>query len=128
MITMFVAAFGLLALTLALVGLYGVLAYLVRERRAEFGVRLALGAEAGTILRLVLRHGFALSALGIAAGVVGALALTRIMAGVLVGVAPTDPTTYAAVASLFVLMAAAASLVPARRALAVDPMQVLRDE
>ena len=128
MITVFVAAFGLLALTLALVGLYGVLAYLVRERRAEFGVRLALGAEAGSILRLVLRHGIALSALGIAAGVAGALALTRIMTGVLVGVAPTDSTTYAAVASLFVLMAAAASLVPARRALAIDPMQILRDQ
>jgi hypothetical protein len=123
-----VGAFGLLALALALVGLYGVVTYMVRERRGEFGLRMALGAERSGILRLVLGKGLVLSALGIAGGLAGTFGLTRVIAGFVVGVAPTDPLTLAGVAALFVAMAVVASLVPAVRALRVDPAVTLREE
>ena len=128
LVLLFIGLFGLLALVLALVGLYGVVAYLVRERRGEIGLRMALGADRGGILRMVVRRGLALSVPGVALGAAAALGLTRFMAGFLVGVTPTDPLTLAGVAALFVAMAAGASLLPARRAVAVDPAVTLREE
>ena len=128
LISMLVGLFGSLALVLALVGLYGMVAYLVRERQGELGLRMALGADRAGILMMVMKRGLRLSLVGIVVGVVGALALTRVMTGVLVGVDPTDPLTLAAVTALFMVMAAGASLVPARRAVRVDPMVALREE
>lgn len=128
LVSMFVAAFGVLALVLALVGLYGVMAYLVRERRSEFGLRIALGAGRGGILAMVLRRGLVLAAAGIVLGGVGAVLLTRALVAVTVDVPRADPLTLAVVTVLFVAMAAAASLVPARRAVGVDPARTLREE
>jgi putative ABC transport system permease protein len=115
-------------LALASVGLYGVLAFSVAQRTREIGIRMALGAQARDVLRLVMRQGLTLSLLGIAAGICVSLAGTRVLAGLLYGVAPTDPTTFAAVALLLGVVALAACLVPARRALSVDPIVALRYE
>jgi predicted permease len=128
LVSRFVGAFGLLALALALVGLYGVVTYMVRERSGEFGLRMALGAGRSGILRLVLTKGLLLSGLGIAVGLAGTFGLTRTVAGFVVGVAPTDPLTLGVAAALFVAMAVAASLVPALRAVGVDPAVTLREE
>jgi len=128
LISLFIGFFGLLALVLALVGLYGVMTYLVRERRGEIAVRMAVGAAGRGILRMVMTRGLALAGAGIALGLGGALGLTRLMRSVLVEVTPTDPLTLASVTALFALMAAGASLLPARRAVRVDPMVTLRAE
>lgn len=124
----FVATFGALALALALVGLYGVIAYLVRERRGEFGLRLALGANRSSILRVVLARGLLLSGTGIGLGLLGSLSLGPLLGTVLVEVPSPDGSTIGGVIVLFVLMAGCASLIPARRALQVDPMVTLRQE
>jgi len=123
-----IGVFGIIALALAAVGLYGVIAFVVRQRTAEIGVRIAFGAESVTILGLVLRQGLGLTAIGLAIGLVAAFWVTRFMASLLVGVAPADPLTFAAIAALFVPIAAAACLVPARRAARVDPVVALREE
>jgi putative ABC transport system permease protein len=123
-----IGVFSIIALALAAVGLYGVIAYVVRQRTAEIGVRIAFGAESVTILGLVLRQGLGLTAIGLAIGLVAAFWVTRFMASLLVGVAPADPLTFAAIAALFVPIAAAACLVPARRAARVDPVVALREE
>jgi putative ABC transport system permease protein len=118
--------FAVLALILAAVGIYGLMAYSVSQRTHEIGVRLAIGAQRRDVLRLVLRDGAKLTLLGIAIGIIAALALTRLMASLLFEGRPTDPTTFAAFAILLAIAAFAACYIPARRASRVDPMVALR--
>jgi ABC-type antimicrobial peptide transport system permease subunit len=122
-----IAAFAVVAALLVCVGLYGVLATVVRQRTAEIGVRMALGASPSSILRLVVGHGLRLSVVGIAVGVIVALGLTRLMTTMLVGVRPTDPITFGGMAVVFFAIAAVSSWLPARRAAGVDPTTALRD-
>jgi len=119
---------AVIAALLASVGLYGVVSALVRQRTAEIGVRMALGATPGSAFKLVVGHGLRLSAAGVAIGLVAAFGLTRVMTGMLVDVKATDPITFAAMASLFLIIAALASGLPARRASALDPTIALREE
>jgi putative ABC transport system permease protein len=113
---------------LAAVGLYGVLSTAVRQRTAEIGLRMAVGAPPARIFGLVVGLGLRLSATGIALGLLAAFELTRILKSMLVGVTPTDPVTFAAMAVLFLLVAALASWAPARRAAGLDPIEALREE
>jgi len=126
--TVLLAAFAGLALLLAIVGLYGVLAYLVGQQVPEIGVRMALGAAPSAELWRIVAHGLKLTAAGLAVGVVGALAATRLLASILFEVKPTDPGTYAMVAAVLVAASAVASYIPARRAMRVDPITALRQE
>jgi putative ABC transport system permease protein len=123
-----IAVFSTIAALLAGVGLYGVLATAVRQRTAEIGVRMALGAAPARIFRLMVGKGLNLSVIGIAIGVVGALALTRVLTSMLVEVKPTDPVTYVSVAALFLFIAVLASWLPALRAAGLDPTTALRSE
>lgn len=123
-----VSAFSLLALLLAGIGLFGVLAYQVNQRRHEIGVRMALGARHGHILAAVVRQGLAVTAAGLAAGVVTAVALTRLMTSLLYEVTPGDPASFAFACATLVLVALLACLVPALRALRVQPITALRYE
>jgi predicted permease len=120
--------FALVALLLAVVGLYAVMSYMVTQRHHEIGVRMALGANAADVQRLIVRQGLTLVAIGLAVGLGASLALARILAALVNGVAPTDPLTLAAVAALLTLAAGLASWLPARAATRVDPMVVLRYE
>jgi ABC-type antimicrobial peptide transport system permease subunit len=120
--------FGALAVGLAAVGVYGVMALAVAERTAEVGVRVALGATATDILGLVLGQAARLSAIGVIIGLVGALAIAPLLANQLFGVAPYDPLTFVAVPLVLMLVAIAATLGPARRAMRVDPTTMLRGE
>jgi putative ABC transport system permease protein len=123
-----IGIFAVIAAVLAAVGLYGVLSTVVRQRTAEIGVRMAFGAENSTIFQMMIGQGLRLSAIGIACGLVAALLLTRVMSTMLVGVTPTDPLTFVAIAALFVVIAALASWLPARRAASLDPTVALREE
>ena len=120
--------FAVMAVLLAAIGLYGVLAYSVASRRQELGVRLAIGADARTLLAGVMRQGLALTVAGIVSGAVGAYYASRYLEAQLFGVTPHDPTTFAAVAMLFLMVGAVACYVPARRAMRVDPVVALRCE
>ena len=123
-----VLLFALTALLLAGLGIYGTISYLVSERTHEIGIRLALGANRRMIMRMILRQGLELAIAGAAVGLIGALIVSRLMAGVLYGVAPTDPLTFAGVTLVLTAVALAACYIPARRATRVDPMFALREE
>jgi putative ABC transport system permease protein len=120
--------FAGLALLLTAIGLYGVMAYSVVQRAQEIGIRIALGAQTGDVLKMVLRHGLKLTALGLSVGLAAAYALTRYMRSLLFGVKPADPLTFAAISLLLIAVALLACWVPARRATEVDPLEALRTE
>jgi putative ABC transport system permease protein len=123
-----IGIFAAVAAVLACVGLYGVLSTAVRQRTAEIGVRVALGAPRRSVFVLVVGHGMRLSALGLGLGLLAAFVLTRSMTTMLVGVRPTDPPTYAAIVVLFIGIALLACSVPARRAATLDPLEALRSD
>ena len=120
--------FAAIALTLAAVGIYGVLSYLVARRTHEIGIRLAVGANRSQVLRMVLRQALTLAGAGIAAGIVAALVLTRLMQSLLYEVRPADPPTFIAVAAALIVVALLAGALPAYRATRVSPMIALRTE
>ena len=119
---------GAMALLLGLVGIYGVIAYSVSQRRREIGIRLALGAEPANLKRLFVRHGLALAGIGIAIGLPAAAGLMRLIRSLLFGTSPLDPLAFAAAAAVLVIAAALASFLPARHAAAVDPVEALKAE
>ena len=122
------AAFAFIALVLAAVGNYGVISYSVSRRTHEIGLRMALGAEERDVLRLVVRQGMRVALAGAAAGLLGALVLTRLMSTLLYGVRSTDPATFLAVTLVLAGVAAVASYIPARRAARIDPLVALRHD
>jgi predicted permease len=119
---------GAMALVLGIIGIYGVISYTVSQRQREIGIRLALGAQSGDVLQLVLRQGVTMALVGVALGIGAALALTGLMSSLLYGVTARDPITFAAVPALLILVSLLASYIPARRATLVDPTQALRYE
>jgi predicted permease len=120
--------FAVLALLLALVGIYGVMSYSVAQRTSELGIRLALGAQPSDVLRLVLRHGFTLALIGVAVGAIASVAVTRVLTTLLFGIAATDLLTFVSLSTALIFVALVACLVPARRATKVDPLVALRYE
>jgi len=122
------SAFAAIALLLAGVGIYGLISFSISQRTHEIGLRMALGARTRDITRMVLGEGIALALIGIGAGVVGALLLTRLLKSFLFGITPTDPVTFTSISVLLVALALLASYLPARRAARVDPMVALRHE
>ena len=126
LLVLLLGSFALVALMLALIGIYGVIAYSVVQRVQEVGIRRALGAQQSDILRLVIGQGLLLSLVGIGIGLGGAMALTRLMSSLLFQVSATDPLTFTAIAILFFVVAIGASYIPARRAARIDPMTALR--
>jgi predicted permease len=127
-LTLALTLFAGVALVLAAVGIYGVISYSVAQRTKEFGIRMALGAQHRKVVGLVLRHGLLLASIGLGAGLIGALALTRFLSGFLFGITATDPATFAVVSLLLAGIAVLASYIPARRATQVDPLVALREE
>jgi ABC-type antimicrobial peptide transport system permease subunit len=119
---------GVMALVLGIIGIYGVISYTVSQRNREIGIRLALGAQGGDVLQMVLRQGARMVLVGVAIGIGAALGLTGLMRSLLFGVTARDPMTFAAVAALLILVSLLASYIPARRAMLVDPIVALRYE
>jgi ABC-type antimicrobial peptide transport system permease subunit len=126
--TRFAGTLGLLGLILAIVGVYGVISYTAAQRTHEIGVRMALGADRGDILKMVLRQGVILVSIGVMAGIGVTLLLTRGISGLLVGVSPSDPLTFAAMAAFLATVGLLASYIPARRAMNVEPLKALKYE
>jgi ABC-type antimicrobial peptide transport system permease subunit len=120
--------FAVVALVLAAIGVYGVMAYSVNQRRREIGIRMALGAQPGRILQMILRRSFLLVALGVTIGIGGALGLTRFMASLLFGVSATDVRAFLIPTLLLAAVSLLAGYFPARRAAKVEPMIALRSE
>jgi hypothetical protein len=123
-----IGAFAAIALLLSMVGIYGVTAYSVAQRTHEIGIRMALGAQGSEVMGLLLRQGMALIVAGVLLGIAASLGLTRFLASMLFDVRPTDPTTFALVVTLLIIVAALACWIPARRTMRVDPMVALRYE
>jgi putative ABC transport system permease protein len=121
------AIFALLSLILAAVGIYSIVAFMVSQRTHEIGIRIALGAQPASILRNILSHGMMLTSIGIAIGLAGAFALTRLLQSLLYGVTTTDHTTFIASAAALLFLSLIACYIPARRALQVDPMTALKE-
>ena len=126
--TFLLAGFAVLAALLAAIGIYGVMSYSVSQRMREIGVRMALGAQPGKVMRMVMKRGLSLAGTGVAIGLFGAYSLTGLISGLLFGVEATDPTTLAAITVLLLIVAVIACLIPARRATRVDPIKALRIE
>ncbi len=126
--TVLVSLFAGASLLLAMVGIFGVIGWTVQQRTREIGVRMALGAQRGAVLALVLRNGLKLASTGTAIGMIGALVLSQLLRGLLFGIGPTDPLTFAAVPLLLVSVALLACWLPARSAARVNPMEALRCE
>jgi putative ABC transport system permease protein len=126
--TAFLTLFASIALVLVVIGLYGVISYAVTQRTREIGIRMALGAQKGHVLAIVLKQGAILLLFGLIIGVLGSLGLTRFLAGILYGVSATDPATFIAISLLITIVSLLACCIPARRAAKVDPMEALRYE
>src|SRR6185437_8494391 len=126
--TMLLGIFAASALLLSIIGLYGLMAYSVAQRTAEIGIRLALGAQRGDVMKMIIGDGLKLVLIGVALGIGGAFALTRLLARFLYGVVPNDPATFVAVPVILAVVALVACWIPARRAMRIDPMVALRYE
>lgn len=127
-LALLLVTFAAIALLLAAVGTYGILSYIVTERRQEIGIRMALGADHSSVLAMVLRHGLMLTGVGLAAGFAGSFLVNKTLASLLFNVKPTDPLTLAAVGALIATVALVACFVPAHNATRTDPLVVLREE
>jgi putative ABC transport system permease protein len=121
-----VSSFGILAVLLAAVGLYGVISYSVAQRTREIGIRVALGAQRGDVFRMIIGYGLGLSGLGILIGIVAALGMARILTSFLYGVSASDPLTFLSVSASLVVIALGASFFPAHRAASINPVEALR--
>jgi putative ABC transport system permease protein len=127
-ISILVGAFAIVALVLAAVGVYGVMSYSIRERTQEIGIRMALGANAAVVFRMVLGQAMCLIAIGVVAGLLASIFLTRLLRGMLFEVAPLDPGTFAATSLALLAVAALAAYIPARRSMRMAPVEALRTE
>jgi putative ABC transport system permease protein len=126
--TLLLTVLAAVALALAVMGIYGVISYAVSQRSHEIGVRMALGAQTGDVLKLILKHGMRLTLAGVGVGLAASFALTRTLSGLLYAVKPTDPVTFIAVSLLLSAVALLACYIPARRAARLDPLKTLRHD